>query len=151
TGRVLEMLEPRHPAELDLRPEVYRELRRVGTEEGADALVIFDDPGRGLLQSLGVDAGPLPLTRIVLSVKNVEDASFELGGSFTLRSERDAALFGRIGRLFVIVFVRSLGLESDAAQSGAVIEVDGASVVFSGIPMRREELTAAIGRMTGAE
>ncbi len=151
TGRVLEMLQPRPPAELDLDPAIYRELRRVGTEAGADALVIFEDPGRGVLRSLGVDAGPLPLTRIVLSVKNVDDASLELGGSFTMRSERDAALFGRIGRLFVIVFVRALGLDSSAAQAGAVIEVEGASVVFSGIPMQRDELTAAISRITGAE
>lgn len=151
TGRVLEMLQPRRPAELDLRPDVYRQLRRVGTADGADALVIFDDPGRGVLQSLGVDAGPLPLTRISLSVTNVDDAALELGGSFAMRSARDAALFGRVGRLFVIVFVRSLGLDSNAAQANAAIEVEGASVVFSGIPMQRDELTAALSRISGAE
>jgi len=151
TGRVLEMLHPRPPAELDMSPEVYRELRRVGTAGGGDAVVIFDDPGRGVLESLGVDAGPLPLTRIALSVSNVDDEALELGGSFTMRSARDAALFGRIGRLFVIVFVRSLGLDSNAAQANAEIVVDGAKVVFSGIPMGREELSAAIGRITGGQ
>jgi hypothetical protein len=123
----------------------------VGTEGGADAVVIFEDPGRGVLQSLGVDAGPLPLTSIALSVTNVDDAAFELGGSFTMRSARDATLFGRIGRLFVIVFVRSLGLDSTAAQANAVIVVDGANVVFSGIPMGLDELSAAIGRVTGGQ
>ncbi|MFW5744985.1 MAG: hypothetical protein ACOC2D_17050, partial [Spirochaetota bacterium] len=74
----------------------------------------------------------------------------ELGGTLELRSERDAALFGRIGRLFVIVFVRALGLDSEAVQQAAVIEVDESSVVFAGIPMSRAELAGAILRVTGA-
>ncbi|MFW5738291.1 MAG: hypothetical protein ACOCYX_05210 [Spirochaetota bacterium] len=163
TGRVLEMLQDRPPAELDLRPEVYESMRAVGSEEGPDALVLFNDPGAGLLESLGVQARGLPLRAISLSITNrsgaaagaavgVADrpADLELGGTLELRSERDAALFGRIGRLFVIVFVRALGLDSEAVQQAAVIEVDESSVVFAGIPMSRAELAGAILRVTGA-
>lgn len=156
SGRVLEMLQDRPPAELDLRPEVYESMRAVGSVEGPDALVLFDDPGAGLLESLGVQARGLPLRAISLSITNRAGTSdggpadLELGGTLELRSERDAALFGRIGRLFVIVFVRALGLDSEAVQQAAVIEVTGSNVVFTGIPMSRAELARAIVRVTGA-
>lgn len=162
SGRVLDMLRDRPPAELDLRPPVYESLRAVGTSGGPDLLVLFDEPGAGLLESLGVEAGRLPLRAISLSVTNRDDvgaaataaadgpAELELGGVLELRSERDAALFGRIGRLFVVVFVRSLGLDSEAIQREVAIDVEGSSVVFSDIPMRRAQLVRAIQRLSGA-
>jgi len=155
SGRVLDMLRDRPPAELDLRPPVYESLRAVGTTAGPDLLVLFDDPGAGLLESLGVNARGLPLRAIALSITNRGDdadasSELELGGVLELRSERDAAFFGRIGRLFVIVFVRSLGLDSEAVQREAAIDVEGPTVVFSGIPMSRAELARAILRLAGA-
>lgn len=159
SGRVLDMLKQRPPAELHLRPAVYESLRAVGTVDGPDALVLFDDPGSGLLDSLGVEARGLPLRAITLSITNRSSdragqdapsgapADLELGGVLELRSERDAALFGRIGRLFVIVFVRALGLDGSAVQRTA-IEVEGSSVVFTNIPMSRSELVVAIRRIT---
>lgn len=161
SGRVLDMLRERPPAELDLRPAVYESLRTVGTPDGPDLLVLFDDPGAGLLESLGVQARGLPLRAISLSITSCSTAGndadpaedpevdLELGGILELRSERDAALFGRIGRLFVIVFVRALGLDSEAVQRAAVIDVEGSSVVFAGIPMSRAELVGAIQLLSG--
>jgi len=150
TGRVIEMLQPRPPAELAMEPQVYRALRRVGTETGPDALVVFHDPGRGALEAIGVDPGALPLESISLTVTSVpETGGLELGGALGLRSERDAALFGRVGRLFVIVFVRALGLEAENLRESVRVESRGAQVVFSGIPLGRDELVAAIRRVAG--
>ncbi|MFW5783431.1 MAG: hypothetical protein ACOCY8_02825 [Spirochaetota bacterium] len=172
TGRVLEMLRDRPPAELEIDPSVYRSLRRVGRVGQTDALLVFHEPGSGFLRSLGVDARGLPIARIELSITNrvaadsgtgeadggtpdtpaeAIGAPLELGGVIELRSEQSAALFGRLGRLFVLVFVRALGLESAAVQEQAVITVDGSRVIFAQIPMQREELVTAIRRITGAE
>ena len=151
TGRVLDMLQPRPPAELDLNPEVYRALRSVGSERGPAALVIFDEPGRGALQTLGVDAQGLSLSRIALSITDSGASGLDLGGVLTLRSGRDAAFFGRIARLFVVVLVRSLGLDSTAVQAGVTIQVDGPRVIFSGIPVQRSELVGVIRRFAGTE
>lgn len=142
TGRMLDMLVERPPAELDLDPDIYRTLRAVGRPGEPAAVVVFGDPGRELLQSLGVDAPALPLTRIDLSLWNQDDR-LELGGSLVLRSEREAALFGRISRLFIVIFVRALGLEGPAAQQ-ARIAVDGAAVRFTGIPIEPDEILALI-------
>ena len=142
TDRMLDMLAERPPAELDLDPDIYRTLRTVGRPGEPAAVVIFADPGRELLQSLGVDAPPLPLTRIGLSLWN-RDERLELGGSLVLRSERDAALFGRISRLFIVIFVRALGLESAAAQQ-ALVHVEGATVRFTGIPIEPGEIISLI-------
>ncbi|MFW5689794.1 MAG: hypothetical protein ACOC1U_09490, partial [Spirochaetota bacterium] len=166
SGRILEMLRDRPPAELSIDPGVYRALRRVGTPYGPAATVIFDDPGAGLLGSLGVQAPALPLTRIDLSLSVAAPPvpgevpgeadppatrGLELGGALHLRTERDAALFGRIGRVFVLLFVRALGLESESVQAQAVIEVEGASVVFSGIRMTRDELVNAVRNLAGGD
>lgn len=152
TGRVLEMLQDRPPAELELDPDVYRSLRLVGTVDGPDALVVIDRPGAGLLESLGVTAQGLPIDRIDLSITNRgEDQDLELGGALFLRSERDASLFGRLGRLFVLVFVRSLGIDGARVQQEARIDVEGARVVFSGVPVQRDELVGVIRRLGGAE
>jgi len=150
TGRVLEMLEPRPPAEFTMEPDVYRALRRVGTEDGPIALVVFREPGRGALQSIGVDPGALPLESISLAITNASVAGeLELGGALGLRTERDAVLFGRVGRLFVIVFARALGLEAANLRDSVRVEARGADVVFAGIPLGRDELVAAIRRVAG--
>jgi hypothetical protein len=147
TGRMLDMLAERPPAELELDPDIYRTLRTVGRPGQPSAVFVFGDPGRELLQSLGVDAPALPLTRIDLSLWD-RDERLELGGSLFLRSEREAALYGRISRLFIVIFVRALGLEGSAAQQ-AVVEVDGAAVRFTGIPVEPNEIVALIRLFEG--
>lgn len=142
-GRILEMLPQRPPAELDLEPEIFRALRDVGLSNQPDALIIFDDPSLGLLSSLGVDAPALAITRIELSVTAREEG-IDLGGTLHLRSSREAALFGRVGRLFVIVFVRALGLDGPTVQDSAEIRVEDNRVQFVGIPMSRDELVTAL-------
>lgn len=150
TGRVLDMLERRPPAEMDLDPALFARLRAVGSEEGPALLFIFDDPGRELLGSIGVEAPALPLTRIELSVTNSGDEELRLGGDLAFRTAREAELFGRVGRFFVIVLVRALGLDSAAAQERTVIEVADERVVFSEIPMSREELVGLLRSLSGA-
>jgi hypothetical protein len=159
TGRVLAMLRDRPPAELELEPELYRSLRRVGRPGQPDALLVFDEPGVGFLRSLGVDARGLPIARIELSMTVRRDGgpaageapALELGGAIVLRSEQNAGLFGRLSRLFVLVFVRALGLESANVRQEASIAVEGQRVLFSGIPMRPGELVAVVHRLSGSE
>ncbi len=148
SGRILELLAERPPAELELDPGLYRMLRSVGLPGEPTALVVFDDPGRTILTTLGVEAPVIALARMALSLDAVEAERVLLGASFHFRSERDAALFSRIGRLFVVVFVRSLGIEGAVAQQ-ARITVDGTVVGFTGIPLGRDEIAPLIRRFQG--
>ncbi len=150
TGLLLEMLPSRPPADLEIPNEVFSSLVSVGADGEPDALIVFDNPGGELLGALGVDAPALPLQRIDLSVETATDG-IRLGGALHLRSETEAALFGRVGRFFVIVFVRALGLDSRTVQDEVSIEVEGSQVVFSNIPMSRDELVVALRAFTGAE
>ena len=150
TGLLLDMLPERPPADLDMDREVFDALASVGADGQPDALIVFDDPGQELLQTLGVRAPALPLQRIDLSV-TTRDEGIAFGGALYLRSETEAALFGRVGRFFVLVFVRALGLDSQAVQDQVEIEVSGRQVVFSNIPMSQEELVAAVRAFTGGE
>jgi hypothetical protein len=150
TGILLEMLPSRPPADLEIERDIYEALRAVGSPGAPDALLIFDDPAAGFLGSLGVEAPMLPITRIDLSITvdragdestaGAEASGVDFGGVLHLRSEREAALFGRVGRFFVIILVRALGLDGPAVQESVEITVEENLVRFTGIPISREEL-----------
>lgn len=149
-GLLLDMLPDRPSAEFDMDRDVYESLVAVGEEGQPDAKVIFADPARQLLSTLGLSAPNFPLQRIDLNVTTDGDG-LRFGGELFLRSEVEAALFGRVGRFFVILFVRALGLDSPSVQNDVEIEVEGTTVAFSNIPMTRDELVAAVRSFTGGE
>ncbi len=146
SGRIAEMLADRPPAELELDPDLYRMLRSVGLPGEPAALLVFENPGQSVLQPLGLEVPAVPLVRMALSLDTAEADRLSFGGTFVFRTERDAALFSRIGRLFVVVFVRSLGLEGAVAQQTR-IGVDGTAVTFTGIPVAPEQLTSLVRRL----
>ncbi len=146
SGRIAEMLAQRPPAELELDADLYRMLRSVGRPGEPAALIVFEDPGRSVLRPLGLEAPALPLVRLALSLETEPTDRLSFGGTFYFRDERDAALFSRIGRLFMVVFVRSLGLEGAVAQQTR-IGVDGTAVRFSGIPVEPRQLLGLVRRL----
>ena len=72
----------------------------------------------------------------------------ELAGRFEFGSETEAALFSRLGRVFILGFVRSLGLDTERLRDTVEIETDGAVLVFSGVTMSPADLTALVSRLT---
>ena len=129
-------------------PALYAELTQVGAAGGPILAFVLHDPGAGLLGRLGVPAQGLPLGQIVLSVRPTADA-LALDGRVDLRSERDAVLFGRLGRLFVTLFVRALGLDMAGARQESTVAVEGPAVVFRNIPMTLDELAEVVRRIAG--
>ncbi|TVQ17444.1 MAG: hypothetical protein EA382_18885 [Spirochaetaceae bacterium] len=148
------MLADRSPAELSIAPDVFERLTAVGSPGRPLATIVLTDPGAGFLSALGVDAPFLPITTVALSVAGAPGADrgvavagtgpLLLSGDLVFRNERDAALFARVGRVFVVLLVRALGLDAASAQAQTRIAVSGTSVEFSGIPMTPEELVAVI-------
>jgi hypothetical protein len=133
-----------------IRRDTYSALIGVGGFDGPEAIIVFEDPGAGLLSGLGIGSPSVPLTSVSLALR-VEQESLFLDGMFTTRTPQEAAIFSRIGRLFVIVFVRSLGLDATAAREQAEIFNDGTRVYFDGIPMTEDELVAVIQRFVRTE
>lgn len=131
-----------------IRRDTYSSLVSVGGTFGPEAVIVFEDPGAGLLSRLGVQDPSVPLTSVSLALR-VEKSSLFLDGRFTMRTQQEAALFSRLGRLFVILFVRALGLDPVAAREQAVITAEGNRVFFSNIPMSEQELVMVISTFTG--
>ena len=99
-----------------------------------------EDTGRGYALEDPAAVGPLvPAVRL------------ELAGDFEFSSEMQAALFGRLGRVFILGFVRALGLETTNLRDTVVIETDGTEVRFQGVPMSPEDLVGLATRLTGQE
>lgn len=133
-----------------IRRDTYSSLINVGSAMGPEAVIVFEDPGAGLLAGLGLESPSVPLTSVSLALRAGPDSLY-LDGAFTTRTPQEAALFGRIGRLFVIIFVRALGLDPTAAREEAEITASGNRVLFSGIPMTNEELVQVIGQFVRQE
>ena len=99
-----------------------------------------DDPGRGYaLDDPVAVARPVPAARL------------ELTGEFEFSTEAQAALFGRLGRVFILGFVRALGLETANLSDTVEITADGTELRFQGVTLSPEELVALAIRLTGQE
>jgi hypothetical protein len=133
-----------------LRRSTYSRLIDVGGADGPVATVVFEDPGSGLLGFLGVDAPGVPITDLALSLFESE-GEFTLEGELATRSEREAALFSRLSRFFVLLFVRSLGLDADRAREEVEIGLEGNLVRFGNIPVSSDELAGVVLRFGGGE
>ncbi len=148
------MLADRSPAELSIAPDVFERLTAVGSPGRPLATIVLTDPGAGFLSALGVSAPLLPITTVALSVAGAmgadrrvagsEPEPLVLSGDLVFGNERDAALFARVGRVFVVLLVRALGLDAASAQAQTRIAVSGTRVEFTEIPMTPEELVAVI-------
>jgi hypothetical protein len=132
-----------------VRRRTYSSLISVGSLPGPFARVVFQDPGSGLIRFLGLDTPGLPISDIELSLFR-SGASLTLDGVFVMNTAQEAELFSRISRFFVLLFVSALGLDGEAVRNEVEITVVRNEVVFSGIPLSREELVSVI-RSFGAQ
>ncbi len=133
-----------------LRRTTYSQLIDVGGLDGPIATAVFEDPGSGLLGFLGVNAPGVPITDLTLSLFERDD-QLTLQGALATRTARDAALFSRLSRFFVLLFVRSLGLDAERAREEVVITVEENVVGFSNIPVSSAELAGLVLRFGGGE
>jgi hypothetical protein len=134
-------------------PFTLERLEAVGEPDGPDALLVFADPAI-LLASRGVDAPAFPIRRLALGVlfpAVVAEESEEIGslrgelvGELLLSSPREAALFGRLSRLFVLGLVRALGLDGNDLRSGLTVAVEDRTVLFRGVPVEMDQLIPLI-------
>jgi hypothetical protein len=68
-----------------------------------------------------------------------------------MSNDGEAALLARLGRLFLLAFMRGLGLDVQSAIESVEVSTQGAAMVFEDIPISQEELVGLIGRMAGSE
>ena len=149
TGGIATMLAPREAA---LSPIVLSVLETVGSEEGPDAAIIVPDPGSAILGQMGVEARGLPVQSVTLAIRAApEGTALVLSGSIEMRSEAEAALLARLGRLFLLAFMRGLGLDVQTAIESVEVAAEETAMVFDSIPISEAELVALIGRMAGSE
>ena len=68
-----------------------------------------------------------------------------------MRTEAEAALIARLGRLFLLALMRGLGLDVQSAIESVEVSTQDTSMVFDKVPISQAELVALIGRMAGSE
>ncbi|MEE8441286.1 MAG: hypothetical protein V3S41_06155, partial [Spirochaetia bacterium] len=81
----------------------------------------------------------------------VPAVALELAGEFEFSSEAQAALFGRLSRVFIPGFVRALGLDTTNLRDTVEIETNGTEVLFRGVTMSPDDLVGLAIRLTGQE
>jgi len=185
TGSVVGLVRETRAIESRLDPRTAEWIRSVGGQgsglaEGPDIVIVLPDPGSVLTGPLGLDLPGFPILRLSLAVTvvptdtdtgidsdPVADAGttadqrpvpaerLELSGEFGFSSEMQAALFERLGRVFVIGFVRALGLETTNLRENAgysfEIEAHGTELRFQGVTMSPVELVGLVVRLTGRQ
>lgn len=162
-GLILSMVDRSlaEAAAVAARAAPLADLLEVGLISGQDAAMIFPDPGAVLLGRLGIDPGGIPVERISLYLRrhrfepgvddpaSADDEEIELSGAFELRTPEEAALFRRLGRLFILLFIRTIGLDSSGIQGSFEITANENVVVFTGVIMNRDELVGVVRRVVG--
>ncbi len=134
---------------------------------GPDIVIELPEPVSVLTGQLGLDLPRFPILRLSLAVTVApvaEDTAADdtaehpvpavrlgLTGEFEFSTEAQAALFGRLGRVFILGFVRALGLETTNLSDTVEIETDGTELCFQGVTMSPDELVALAIRLTGQE
>ncbi len=130
-------------------------------------MIELPEPVSVLTGQLGLDLPRFPILRLSLAVTVApvaEDTAADdtaehpvpavrlgLTGEFEFSTEAQAALFGRLGRVFILGFVRALGLETTNLSDTVEIETDGTELCFQGVTMSPDELVALAIRLTGQE
>jgi hypothetical protein len=157
----------------DLRS--INDLHSQDEEPGPDIVIVFPDPAAILAGPLALDMPRFPIQRLSLAAfvtgqpvgtyaaavpTSTEDeveappapaVVIELVGAFEFSGESEAALFGRLGRVFILGFMRSLGLDSGTIRDTVSIDVDGTALIFGGVTMSPNELVNLVVRLTGQE
>ena len=87
------------------------------------------------------------LLKIATAVYQIDPSEI----NFTFGNEGQAALFGRLGRVFIVGFVRGFGLETANLRNTVKIESSGTEVRFRGVIMSADELVGLVTRLTGQE
>ncbi len=156
--------------------KIVERIRSVGTVEGPDIVIELPEPVSVLTGQLGLDLPRFPILRLSLAatvaavaedtaaedtgrgyaledtaVRPVPAVRLGLSGEFEFSSEAQAALFGRLGRVFILGFVRALGLETTNLSDTVEIETDGRELRFQGVTISPDELVALVLRLTGQE
>lgn len=139
-----------------LDPYTRDRLRAVGEPDAPDALLVFVDPAE-LLVMRGVELPGFPIRRLALGVilpppqtEGQIELRGELVGELLLSTPREAALFGRLSRLFVLGLVRGFGLDSSDLRSKLIVSVEDSSVAFRGIPVTVDELVHLLQQVARA-
>ncbi len=140
-----------------LDPYTTERIRAVGEPDAPDSLLVFTDPAM-LLVTRGVEVPGFPIQGVTLGAllptpthdeeESVGELRGELTGELLLSTAREAALFGRLSRLFVLGLVRSLGLDSSDLRSELVISVEDRKVAFRGIPVSVDQLVLLLRGVT---
>ena len=177
TGASCDSTGPAEPPRDRLDPETVERIRSVGSRgdgsvEGPDIVIVLPEPAIILTDRLGLDLPRFPILRLSLAVtvadlaestaadddtaedtaeRPVPAVQLGLSGEFQFSTETQAALFGRLGRVFILGFVRALGLETANLMDTVEIETDGTELRFQGIAVSPDELVGLAIRLTGQE
>lgn len=177
TGSVAGLIRATGPPHDRLDPEIVERIRSVGSRgygsvEGPDIVIVLPEPVSILTDRLGLDLPRFPILRLSLAVtvadlaestaadddtaedtaeRPVPAVQLGLSGEFQFSTETQAALFGRLGRVFILGFVRALGLETANLMDTVEIETDGTELRFQGIAVSPDELVGLAIRLTGQE
>jgi hypothetical protein len=124
----------------------------LGRPRGPDAFFLLADPASFLGGRLGLDLTAVPIHGLVLqAVVAPESGGISLSGDFTLATEAQAALFARLGRVFVLSFMRSLGLDTSGLRESLEIGAVGTQLEFRGVIVTEAELEEVVRRIGGIE
>ncbi len=170
TDSVAGLIHAVEPGQDRLDAETVDHIRSVGGLVGAgpDIVIVLPEPASLLSGSLGLDFPRVPILRVSLAVTvevaedmaDTEPAAagppvpavhLELAGEFEFSSEAQAALFGRLSRVFIPGFVRALGLDTTNLRDTVEIETNGTEVLFRGVTMSPDDLVGLAIRLTGQE
>ena len=177
TDSVAGLIRATGPPRDRLDPETMERIRSVGRRgygsvEGPDIVIVLPEPAIILTDRLGLDLPRFPILRLSLAVTvadlaestaadddTAEDTAVRpvpavqlgLSGEFQFATETQAALFGRLGRVFILGFVRALGLETANLMDTVEIETEGTELRFHGIAVSPDELVGLAIRVTGQE
>lgn len=162
-GLILSMVDRSlaEAAAVAARAAPLADLLEVGPVSGNDATIIFPDPGGVLFARFGIDSGGIPVKRIALHLRRQrlepgiddpsvpDDHEIELTGAFEMGSVQEAALFRRIGRLFILLFIRTIGLDTAGIRDSVEITAEENVVLFGGVTMNRDELVGVVKNVVG--
>jgi len=132
----------------ELPVEVAESLAVLGTDGGYDLFLYVPRPRDFLEQQLMLSLDRFPVQTLRLAVFSGGER-LELRGDFGFETGAQAELFGRLGRVFVLGFVRSLGLDTAALRDELELSVEGDVLHFTGITLSPEELAGLVSRFTG--
>lgn len=142
TGSVVRLAESLDADRAPVSEPVAAALSDLSDPEGRDVFLVVPEP-QALIRRQGLQLDRFPVTGLSLAVYAGPE-SLELRGLFSFETETQALLFSRLGRVLVLAFVRSLGLEAAGIRETLEIEPDGLELGFWGIEITQAELASLV-------